>query len=114
MEKWLVIVESDCKDKTRDSEFNNWYDTIHIPDVLSSPGFKGAARYVIRDQVKGKGKYLAIYEIETDDIKKTSEELREKGVELLYNEPQVFVAGLMMAMRDPSGNVLELLQFNKE
>ena len=73
MEKWLVIVESDCKDKTRDSEFNNWYDTIHIPDVLSSPGFKGAARYVIRDQVKGKGKYLAIYEIETDDIKKTLE-----------------------------------------
>jgi len=73
MEKWLVIVESDCKDKTRDSEFNNWYDTIHIPDVLSSPGFKGATRYVIRDQGREKGKYLAIYEIETDDIKKTME-----------------------------------------
>jgi hypothetical protein len=73
MGKWLVIVEANCKDKTRDSEFNNWYDTVHIPDVLSSPGFKGAARYVIRDQVKGKGKYLAIYEIETDDIKKTME-----------------------------------------
>ena len=73
MEKWLAIVETNCKDKTRDSEFNNWYDTIHIPDVLSSPGFKGAARYVIKDQVKDKGKYLAIYEIETDDIKKTME-----------------------------------------
>lgn len=52
--------------------------------------------------------------IETDNIKQTSEQLRAKGIELLHDEPQAFVAGLMMAMRDPSGNVLELLQFNKE
>ena len=71
MENWLLLVETNCKDETRDSEFNTWYDTIHIPDVLSSPGHKSAARYVIKDPVKGKGKYLAIYEIETDDIKKT-------------------------------------------
>lgn len=52
--------------------------------------------------------------VETDDIEKTSEELREKGVEFLHDKPQAFVAGHVMAMRDPSGNVLELLQFNKE
>jgi hypothetical protein len=74
MERWLLVVEANCKDQTRDSEFNNWYNTIHIPDILTgSPGFKSAVRYVIRDPVRDKGKYLAIYEIETDDIKKTLE-----------------------------------------
>jgi catechol 2,3-dioxygenase-like lactoylglutathione lyase family enzyme len=51
--------------------------------------------------------------IETDDIEKTSEALRAKGVEFLHDKPQAFVAGHVMAMRDPSGNVLELLQFKK-
>lgn len=71
MGRWLLMVGTNCKDETRDSEFNHWYDTIHIPDVLSSPGFKSAARYLAKDPEKGKGKYLAIYEIETEDIKKT-------------------------------------------
>ena len=52
--------------------------------------------------------------VETDNIEKTSEELKGQGVEFLHNKPQAFVAGHVMAMRDPSGNVLELLQFNKE
>ena len=52
--------------------------------------------------------------VETDDIEKTSEELRAKGVELLHDKPQEFVAGHVIAMRDPSGNVLELLQFTKK
>ena len=52
--------------------------------------------------------------IETDDIDTTSKNLRTKGVEFLHDKPQTFVAGLVMAMRDPSGNVLELLQFNKD
>ena len=52
--------------------------------------------------------------VETENIEKTSKELRGKGVEFLHDEPQPFVAGHVMAMRDPSGNVLELLQFNKD
>lgn len=80
MGKWLLLVETNCKDETRDSEFNTWYDTVHIPDVLSSPGHKSAARYVIKDRVKGRGKYLAVYEIETDDIKRTME-LSAKNIE---------------------------------
>ncbi len=74
MQEWLLIVETNCNDEKRESEFNRWYDTIHIPDVVNdTPGFKKATRYVIRDPKKGKGKYLAVYEIETDDIKKTME-----------------------------------------
>jgi|OpeIllAssembly_1097287.scaffolds.fasta_scaffold1034507_2 hypothetical protein len=80
MEKWLVLVETNCRDEARDAEFNRWYDTVHVPDALSSPDHKSATRYVIKDRVKGKGKYLAIYEIETDDIKRTME-LSAKNIE---------------------------------
>jgi catechol 2,3-dioxygenase-like lactoylglutathione lyase family enzyme len=96
-------------------------------------GFKEAERYddgcivrlendgppVILEKVEKAGKIdypgfsQVVLGVETDDIKKTSEELRAKGVEFLHDEPQAFVAGHVMAMRDPSGNVLELLQFKK-
>ena len=52
--------------------------------------------------------------IDTDDIEKTSREFKREGVDLIHEEPQPFVAGQFMAMRDPAGNVLELIQFHRE
>ncbi len=72
MERWLLLVESNCEDKNREGEFNSWYDAIHIPDVLSgSPGFKSATRYVLKEPSENQGIYLAVYEIETEDIDRT-------------------------------------------
>jgi lactoylglutathione lyase len=51
--------------------------------------------------------------IETDNIEEKSKELREEGVEFLQDGPQKFVAGLFMNMKDPAGNVLDLLQFSE-
>ncbi|MHA1943223.1 MAG: glyoxalase superfamily protein [Candidatus Thorarchaeota archaeon] len=52
--------------------------------------------------------------VATDNIKKTSEEFRAKGVDFLHDEPQPFVAGRFMAMKDPAGNTLELIEFKRE
>jgi hypothetical protein len=72
VEQWLLLVESECRDPGREKEYNDWYDRIHIPDILSgSPGFKNAIRYALYAPVKGHGKYLAVYEIETADIDRT-------------------------------------------
>jgi hypothetical protein len=72
MEKWLLIVESNCKDESREAELDQWYDNVHIPDILSgSPRFKRATQYVIKRPQAGKGKLLTVYEIETDDIDAT-------------------------------------------
>ena len=96
-------------------------------------GFKEAQRYddgcivrlenegppVILEKVDNAGRIdypgfsQVVLGVETDDIDKTSKDLKGKGVEFLHDSPQTFVAGHVMAMRDPSGNVLELLQFNK-
>ena len=69
MARYILVVESNCTDPARETEFNEWYDKIHLPDVLETPGFVRATRYVNNEPVAaGKGKFLATYEIETDNI----------------------------------------------
>ena len=78
MEKWINMVETFCTDPSREDEFNDWYTNTHLPDALSSPGLLAARRYVINEPLNGRGKYLTIYEIETDDIDKTMATRRER------------------------------------
>ena len=68
MAKWLLVVGVNCADEARETEFNEWYDKIHIPDVLETPGFIRATRYENTKPSEGEAKFLATYEIETDDI----------------------------------------------
>jgi hypothetical protein len=68
--RWLNFVELNC-DPAREDEFNAWYDEIHLPDVLDTPGFVSATRYRIKELRDGRGKYLALYGIETHDIEQT-------------------------------------------
>ena len=68
MAKWILVVETNCSDATRETEFHEWYNKTHIPDILETPGFIRATRYENIETAEGKGKFLSIYEIETDDI----------------------------------------------
>ena len=67
MERWLLAVESNCNDPAREKEFNDWYDNVHLPDVLAIPGIMRATRYENSNAAEGQGKFLAFYEIETTD-----------------------------------------------
>ncbi len=69
-EKWLNLVEQNC-DPEREAEFHDWYNTLHIPDILKTPGFVRAARYEIREPRDGRGRFMTLYEIETGDIAET-------------------------------------------
>ncbi|MEE8470190.1 MAG: DUF4286 family protein [Dehalococcoidia bacterium] len=71
MEKWLLVAETSCNDPSREKEFNEWYNNVHIPDVLETPGILRATRYETSDPGDGQGKYLALYDVETEDIAKT-------------------------------------------
>ena len=68
MDKYITIVGTNCADPAREKEYNDWYDNIHLPDVLETPGFIGATRYENTTPQEGEARFLAIYEIETDDI----------------------------------------------
>ena len=68
MAKWIHIIESNCKVTSREAEFNDWYSNMHVPDILKCPVVVAARRYERHNAKEGEGKYLAIYEIETEDI----------------------------------------------
>jgi hypothetical protein len=52
----------------QEQEFNKWYDTVHLGDVLAVPGMQAATRYqlepVERSGPPAPAHYLAVYEFE--------------------------------------------------
>ncbi|MFC1913497.1 hypothetical protein ACFLX7_04850, partial [Chloroflexota bacterium] len=68
MARWIRTVETNCRDKTREAEFNDWYNNVHLPDMLKCPVVVTTRRYERRDPKEDEAKYFAIYEIETDAI----------------------------------------------
>jgi len=76
---WFYMVKTKPSNPAREAEFNIWYDQVDIPDVLEVPGFMRARRGIGQDfpefpsvNLKGDdGNYVALYNIETDDIDKS-------------------------------------------
>lgn len=75
----------------KDEEFNHWYDTIHVPDILGIEGYTSAQRY----KLSGPGpkmitptgseavaQYLAVYELDTDDTRSAMKRLNQTVGEL--------------------------------
>jgi len=53
----------------REDEFNRWYEDTHLPEVLQVPGFVAGRRYALTGPGAADGpRFLAVYEIETDDL----------------------------------------------
>jgi len=91
-------------------------------------GFEVAAEYgdcIV--QLKNEGVVFVVEEIQgdfpqepcvviatpTDDIEKEMARLRKLGVTFIHDTPQPFPEGVFTAYRDPSGNLLELLEFKE-
>ena len=56
----ILLVYTDLVEPKYEEEFNAWYNTEHVPELLAIPGVLEAARYVA---TKGGPKYLAVYEL---------------------------------------------------
>ena len=69
----ILLVLSNCKDSSKEREFNQWYEDIHISDILDAGGFHTTYRYESLDPAATKAKYLAIYETENIDPAKARE-----------------------------------------
>ena len=70
----------------QDAEYNLWYDTRHIPDVLAVPGIVSARRF--KATVDNQPQYLALYEIETDDADGVMAEIEARaGTERMPMSP---------------------------
>lgn len=61
----LVVLSNPVAGK--EDEYNAWYTDIHIPDVVRCEGFTGGQRFKVGEGFDAPHKYMAIYEMETDD-----------------------------------------------
>jgi hypothetical protein len=78
----LVVLTNPTPGK--EAEYNRWYNEQHIPDVLNCKGFVSAQRFRMSDTQMGANadksyKYLALYEIETDDLNASIKDLQSRS-----------------------------------
>ena len=61
----------------KEDAYNDWYNNVHLRDVVAIPGFVSAQRFKLESTMIGAmpNSYLAIYEIETDDPAETMRQL---------------------------------------
>ncbi len=80
MAKYNMVVQSQAK-PGRDDDYNAWYDNQHFGDICALPGVTGGRRLEQAMTLAGEPglKYLAIYEIETDDIGAVMAEMGRRG-----------------------------------
>ena len=71
--QFTVLVEIQPAHKT---EFNNWYNDVHVPEVMASPGFLSNVRY---EEVGAEGHYMAKYEISGEESLETPEFDKARG-----------------------------------
>ena len=59
--RYLYMVRSVFSSPEHEAAWNDWYDNVHLPELLSVPGFVSAVRF---RQLGAEGHYLAMYEID--------------------------------------------------
>jgi hypothetical protein len=83
--KHVLVVLSNCYEGTDDA-FNSWYTNTHLPDVIKVPGFSAAQRFRLSDAQLSEElpyKYLAVYEVDSDDIN-----VPKEGLGVAANNPE--------------------------
>ncbi len=65
--KGMLMAFATCTDPTKVDDWNGWYDTVHIPDLLATGTFFAATRWVRLDPVPFRPNYLTIFETEDED-----------------------------------------------
>jgi hypothetical protein len=77
MPKGIMVVQSRPVSADREDEYNEWYSSVHIPEILAIPGFVSARRYKV---IGPDGPvYVAVYDIEADDITAPLKELSARS-----------------------------------
>jgi hypothetical protein len=79
MPHYQYVVFTNAKEAT-DAEFNKWYDDVHLDEMLEVPGVIAASRsrFTPQDDTNPRHLYLAVYEIQSENIRETLGELMRR------------------------------------
>jgi hypothetical protein len=60
----------------KEAEYHKWYNDTHLAEICSVEGIVSARRFAPAD---GKGPFIAIYELDCDDLEAAARRLGELG-----------------------------------
>jgi hypothetical protein len=73
MAKGIIYVETHPSSPDREQEYNTWYDEVHLPELVALDGIVSARRL---RPVDGDGPYVALYEVEGDNLQAIVDNMR--------------------------------------
>ena len=69
MARYMLIAMNGPTDGEGDeAAYNRWYDEVHVPDLEAIDGVLSARRFEVVRRHRAPWPYVAVYEIETDDV----------------------------------------------
>jgi hypothetical protein len=68
----IRLIRTNCSDPRLEAGFNEWYDRVHVPEVLSSGMVSQVIRYRTADPGDSGPGYLAIHELRWDDLERVA------------------------------------------
>lgn len=91
--KAVLVVLTNPGSPEADAAYNDWYDNVHVPDVLAVPGYVSAVRYkAFPSWCPIPQKYLTIYDLEVDDVahvqRISDEHMRRIGAGEMRRSPE--------------------------
>lgn len=78
MTAYTLVVLSNPTEGMED-EYNDWYTNTHLGDVLRLPGMVSARRFKVGEGQESTHRYLALYNVETDDVGAVFAELTKRA-----------------------------------
>src|SRR6202012_1935251 len=76
MPKGIIYLETMPVSADREAEYHKWYNDTHLAEICSVDGIVSARRFAPTD---GKGPFIAIYELDCDDLDSVGQRLGEVG-----------------------------------
>lgn len=76
MPKGIMYVETMPVSPDRETDYHKWYNETHLPQITSVEGIVSARRFAPTD---GNGPFVAIYELDCDDLDAAVQRLRDLG-----------------------------------
>lgn len=76
MPRGIIYLETRPVSADREEEYHTWYNDTHLAEIVSVDGIVAARRFAPTD---GKGPFIAIYELDCDDLDAVIQRLGELG-----------------------------------
>lgn len=99
MARGILYVASRPVSPEREEEYNTWYNEVHMPEICELPGVLSARRFA---PVTDGGPYVALYEIEGDDLRAVA-----KGMMKAMGEGRITMSDAIQLDPAPEMRILE-------